>query len=561
MSSPCHFFGVYRSFKTEDTEALIEKFAARHGNLLYKDDNLVLFDHGNDHWGGSSVFHGQKNIILVLGEPLLIQDDKPVERVHALPLLAKSFREGDAKLLSHCHGTFCGLYYDIERNRLDLFTDKIGLRGVFFASFDHATLFSTTYATLQEFLGRESAPDYQGIAEKIVFGYSLKDRTPLKACKRLLEAEIVHCASNVTKREHYHQWSSSINRNLSLKDAATRIDDAFTKAVLDRLEITPKESPFAFLSGGMDSRYIISTLCKVGRKPITLNVAPSATQDAIFGNQASEFFGTDHYAIPAETDSLANAIDSGTTYVSKEHLSKNAHLWWSGDGGSVGLGYVYMNKDSCPDTEKQALEISTALIKQNNWFLSERALKKNWRYLCEAPQNGIAEEINRHNNLPPEKWAYAFLLFNDQRRHLEAHYATLAERDYDLILPFFDARFIQAVLDTPSSYLLYHKLYNAIFEQHLPHTHTVPWQAYPGHEPCPHPVTKEGRYQWDDGWASRKNLRDAQRRCALEAFRSIWKGQTPKPSNTPIIFLAALLTYLGIKDMRYILRTHNAFLI
>jgi hypothetical protein len=67
------------------------------------------------------------------------------------------------------------------------------------------------------------------------------------------------------------------------------------------------------------------------------------------------------------------------------------------------------------------------LIEHNNWRISERALKNGWRHLGKLPLQGVVDELKRYAHLPVEKQAFAFLLFNDQRRHLDKHFASLEQ--------------------------------------------------------------------------------------------------------------------------------------
>lgn len=556
MSLPFQFIGLYRlgASPIADDSNFENRLREIAGAPLYSDERFVLFGAHEDRWPGSPFHTDSRTVTLILGEPLLIEEKTPIPRADALPILAQALGEDKIELLRRTHGSYCGIHYHCTRGTLRLFTDKIGLHGLFIAEIGNVLMFASSPELLMQLVEPYSEGDEAGAAETIAFGYPLGDRTLLKACKRLLEAEVVQCKPSGISREHYHHWTASIDQALSLEEATDRIHAAFTQAVSDRLKVAPKTAPFAFLSGGMDSRLIVDALCASGHRPVTLNVAPSETQDALFGQSAASFFGTRHHLFPATSISLANAIDEGVRRTCEAHQDLEGHLWWSGDGGSVGLGHVYLTDASCPKSETAADTIAHVLIRANNWRISTRALKKNWRHLGEQPQRGIVEELERLSHFPPEKRAYAFLLFNDQRRHSDRHFSTLDARDHDLILPFFDDRLIQAVLDTPIEHLLRHKLYNKLFERHLPPTHAVPWQAYPGHEACPYPQDRMGRYQWDS-WAEKSSLRQAQRDSAREAVLSLIYGKTAPQMNKFSLVMASLLTYVGLRDMRYVLKT------
>lgn len=556
MPLPLQFLGMYRLGTTTDAgdSTLESQLHAHAGPPLYRDERISIFGEGTDRWPGSATLIDPQNITLILGEPLLVENATPTPRAQSLPRMSALLAEDQLSGLAHTHGSYCGLHYNRETGVLHLFTDKVGLRGLFIADLGKTILFSSTPEPLLQFAESYTRTDEAGVAETIAFGHPLGDRTRLQACKRLLEAEVIRCTPAGHVRKQYHRWSANIDHTLSLETAADKINTAFTQAVKDRLAVCPADRAFAFLSGGMDSRLIVSALCSEGKHPVTLNVAPAVTQDALLGQLAADYFDTKHHTIPATTISLTRAIDNGVRQVCEEYPETSGKLWWSGDGGSVGLGHVYLTTASCPASEVPPEGVAHALIAHNNWRISERALKRKWRYLCERPMTGIVEELERYSHLPTEKRAYAFLLFNNQRRHLDTHFQSLETRKHELILPFFDDRLLQAVLQTPMEHLLYHRLYNAIFSRHLPKSHNIAWQAYPGHEPCPHPLPQKGRYQWDS-WADKASLRQAQRNAAQMALVALREGRVAPQTSRVAMAAAALLTYCGIKDMRYVLKT------
>lgn len=539
MPLPLQFLGMYRLGTTTDTRAisLEGKLHALAGPPLYRDERLSLFGATTDRWPGSAILIDAQSITLVLGEPLLVENATPTPRAQSLSRISLLFSESQPAVLTDTHGSYCGLHYHRKTGVLHLFTDKVGLRGLFIADLGKTVLFSSTLDPLLQLAEPYTTTDEAAVAETIAFGHPLGDRTRLQACKRLLEAQMMRCTPTGHARKQYHNWIADINHTQSLDTATDNINSAFAQAVKDRLAVCPADNTFAFLSGGMDSRLIVNALCAEGKHPVTLNVAPSVTQDALLGQLAADYFGTKHHTIPATTISLTRAIDNGVRQICVGHSKTAGRLWWSGDGGSVGLGHVYLTTTSCPEGEMPPEGIAHTLIDQNNWRISERALKREWCHLCEQPVIGVIEELKRYNHLPPEKRAYAFLLFNNQRRHLDTHFQSLETREHELILPFFYDRLLQVIFKTPIKYLLYHHLYNNLFSRHLPKTHDVAWQVYPGHEACPHPAPQEGRYQWDS-WADRTSIRRAQRAAARKALSTL-RGRKVAPQISRAAMSAA----------------------
>jgi hypothetical protein len=168
--------------------------------------------------------------------------------------------------------------------------------------------------------------------------------------------------------------------------------------------------------------------------------------------------------------------------------------------------------------------------------------------------DSVLHEVNRYPLADRGRRFYLFLLFNDQRRHLHQHFESIDMHSLELLTPFFDARFLQAVAATPVRWGVLHRLYGDFFAQLPAFARQTPWQTYPGHEACPvkgEVAAKVGHYQWSqtplrEGWLARL-------RCAWQLVGSVRpSAQTPVFSR-PRVWLAALCHALGLRDSRYIL--------
>jgi hypothetical protein len=146
---------------------------------------------------------------------------------------------------------------------------------------------------------------------------------------------------------------------------------------------------------------------------------------------------------------------------------------------------------------------------------------------------------------------YLFLMHNDQRRHLTDYYENIDLRRVELHLPFFDADFLQAIYSAPIDGFLRHRLYNRWLQTFLPAIHEVPWQAYPGHEPCPLPVPEGLRYQWDDHF-SRDIEREQRQKAAQEGIALLRDKAFPAHLlNRKRLWLMVMAMRLGMLDARY----------
>ena len=230
-------------------------------------------------------------------------------------------------------------------------------------------------------------------------------------------------------------------------------------------------------------------------------------------------------------------------------------LMWGGDGGSVGMGYVYLTKKmvdliragSSKEAIRDFLEHNSISIPAR--VLNSKIAKKFSGVLIE----NILNEINRLNCVDAGRKLHLFLMFNDQRRHLAGLYENIDIDRIELQLPFFDAHFMESALSLPLDYCLRHVFYMQWLEHFNPAVLNTPWQAYPGHVPCSIPLPDKLSYQWtrDKGHEKKKAMGIASQ------YRSLVKSQRRFPSeviSSKRLAAAYFLTYSGIRDFSYALR-------
>jgi hypothetical protein len=200
-------------------------------------------------------------------------------------------------------------------------------------------------------------------------------------------------------------------------------------------------------------------------------------------------------------------------------------------------------------------EAITQFIEDQHLQVLTRLLKRGIAVqLADVIRDGIHRELETIRCPDPVRRFYLFLLFNDQRRHLDLFYENLDQHRIEYQLPFFDSSFLESVVRIPSELCLDHRFYNKWLGRFPSAVHEVPWQSYPGHEPCPLPLPKElvARQQWGKGPS--KGTSEAHYTKLIESANDILK--TPGLSsilNLPYLYLALWACRLGWHDYAYII--------
>ena len=338
----------------------------------------------------------------------------------------------------------------------------------------------------------------------------------------------------------------------------------FERAIARRLGT--QSSVIAFLSGGLDSRCIVAVLRKLGARVHTMNFAPEGTLDLELGRRVAESLVTDHFEHP-----LGPAVIGDKQVIAHAAWRKRqaAHdsavtspsVIWSGDGGSVGMGHVYLNEQMVQTARQEGTEAAAHLLALvNDYGLPKRLLRgKVQSALAATALRGIRVELDRLKGFDAGRNLHLFFMFNDQRRHLADHFENIDLRRLELELPFFDGEFLESILTSDVDAFLMHRFYNRWLAHFPKPTRAVAWQAYPGHEPGPLDAGADLRNQWVNLYDTQQE-RQQRRQLVDEADALLAAECFPREILRPAVLrMARWAIRAGRGDYAHVVRTASIF--
>lgn len=527
---------------------------AEHGDercyLAYVD--LGAFD------GDGVLLDGAGAFTAVAGEAL-VRDGEDVPgwtRTRDLEVLHPALLARAHGKLAHCRGTFCGVQYDAEAGALSLFSDRLGARPLYVWTSPGLVVFSTAMRVLEVLPQVHKELDVRGVSEIAAFHYPLSDRTPYRQIRMLKGGEVMHITASDVQYHVYARW----RREQPARPHEQLVQDSYDAFIgaLRRRHRGSAEAA-AFLSGGLDSRAIVGGLRALGAAVDTINFAPEATQDRVFARQVAELLQTRHAEL--STDMRLSKRKEIVQDWMAERFGDGARprTMWSGDGGSVSLGLVYMNPQIVADMDNGQVEQA---VLRFNGGLAGRVLARPLRSQLEKlPLQGAVEEIAAAGEgMEPARAFHLFLMANDQRRHMVLHFEDLDIERIEFQLPFFDGDFLETILAGPCVPFLGHAFYMDWLDKFPNRLASVPWQAYPGHVQCTLPMPEGLGYQWEGGYfAHEMVVQQNQRR--IERARKVLADQ-PFPRHLisrSVLHAATWITRMGWRDYSYMLETADTF--
>ncbi len=499
---------------------------------------------------------------VVAGEPMLTGDaageggrDADLARICAA--LGSSAPHA---ALRQASGTFCGVDYDAQDHTMTVFVDKCGVRPVYVWSGPQFVVFASALRILEAVAAVPKEFDIRGVTEIAALNYALGDRTPFCNIAMLRAGEVLRLGEGHVQRGLYWRWDGPLD-DIGYEHAARRAYETFLDAIERRQRSQGVAA--AFLSGGLDSRVIVGGLAALGKDVRTVNYAPDGSQDQVFARLVAEQLGLAHTQIETNAANVGQGYrkDAVNAWIHRTFpdlvAAGRAPVLWSGDGGSVGLGHVYMTPDIVAAMERGATDEAITLFTRG---VPRRIFRRAAiGQIANLTHQGVAEELAAVEGPDQGRRFQLFLMLNDQRRHLAQHFEDIDRERIEFHLPFFDADFLDSVLRLPNDWLMAHRFYMDWME-HFPNAlSSIPWQAYPGHIPCTLPSPPGLKYQWDV-YYDKKMYAQMRRAQAKKGYRMLAASSFPdRLISRGTLRLASLLTALGVRDYSYLIRTASIY--
>ena len=504
------------------------------------------------------------SITIMTGDPLLAAAGGCPDRYTAALQLHNCAASRRTDVLRMARGVFSGANFDPATRVLSLYTDKLGLRPIYYTIADDYVVFASVLRVLEAIPHHQSEMDARGVTEIVTLGIPLGTRTPYAHVRVLDAAELLHIEPSSVQRTHYWNWNTIAEADVSKpEELLDRAYDSFIDGVRQR--IGRDKATASYLSGGLDSRCVVAALRALGLTVHTFTFADQPNEDQRFAAQFAAEVGSLHNQVAIDMGApmwgpmMAKAW-SAVKYGSPVR-AEHPQLVWTGDGGSVGTGFVYLS--DLIVTKLRENDVAGAV----HTYLEQQRAAVPTRFL--SAKAGIAfdglleQEITTElNGVPcddPGRSFYFFLLVNDQRRHLSQHFEDIDLHRLEYQMPFFDSEFLAIAASIPLDWGLRHRFYTDWLSRFPSATTAVPWQTYPGHIPCTLDKPDGLAYQWDETMQARtrrrRRLRVANIGLRLARSRDFPSSLFTRRNLT----IAALLHAVGLRDYEYVVRAAETY--
>ena len=550
-----------RSFESADHRSKLEiakKVLSRAGDKLHAFDSrqtfIVFFDNGAFE-PNRTFFRRGDSVACVSGDPLVVGetgiDNVPAQSAERV---CAALIDDSDDTLRRATGSFVAVSWDEKACALRLCADKLALRPLYVYTDEALCLFATNLRTLLHLAGRPLEIDEQGLAEQIYLGQSFGSHTAYKNVRVLRPGEVLTIGTSGESSRRYFDWNSIPEHAGEESAICGNLYDAFIRAIRRRSRDRVED---AFLSGGLDSRCVVAGLLDIGRSVRTFGSSYEGSADDVIGRMVAALFGTEHTAYLRDPYEFILGGINHALYAS-DHFSRmndtattRGRVIWAGDGGSVGMGHVYLDDAKI---RLLAASLSDDTLRQIFGGFKKRGTRifdaKTDRHLRQLALTGLRSEIETIVPKHKERRLFLFYLLNDQMRHLYHHYEEIDLHAIEFATPFFDSDFLSIIVAAPVWMFLRHRLYNTWLTWFRTPAASLPWQVYPGHEPGPHEMPKNIKGQWSDEWYQGRTARRIADRVAAQIL-STGDPRVQSYISSAVIGALRLLNRLGVERYNY----------
>jgi asparagine synthase (glutamine-hydrolysing) len=245
-------------------------------NLLNYFANCNRLDLINDKIYSESVYLERRTINKFLNDKLFQENEKFIIITEGVILnskdLMEKYQKNDFELtvlemvqrnpvdfFKEFRGSFSGLVYDKQSDCLQIYTDHIGSKQVFYSQTDKGFCFGSEINFLIEFYknnGLRYSLDVTGAYFLLSFGYMLEDYTLFKELKKLKPGHYLKFQNGTFEITQYFRLNNTPDYNLSEEEIVNKTDSLFRIAISRQFE---KDNEYGYkhltsLSAGLDSR-------------------------------------------------------------------------------------------------------------------------------------------------------------------------------------------------------------------------------------------------------------------------------------------------------------------
>ncbi len=320
---------------------------------IFNEDNTIAI-----------VFNGEIYNFLELRRELLAQGHRFRTDHSDTEVIVHLYEQHGDAFVDKLNGMFAIALWDMNRSRLLLVRDRVGIKPLYCAQIGRELVFGSEPKAILAHPGVGRTLDPIALHHY----FSLKNipapRSAFQSIRQLRAGEMLSWQDGKIDLRRWWRLAFRETPKVSEAEAAARIRELLEDSV--RLQMRSDVPVGAYLSGGVDSSSVVALMSRLGGgnvKTFTLvyeDGAPHKDADRDFARRVAQKYGTEHHEkvvryqeVPEKLDAILSAFDepfSGviSTYFITELIAEHVKVALSGDGADELFGSYLPHRLSQP---------------------------------------------------------------------------------------------------------------------------------------------------------------------------------------------------------------------
>jgi len=260
-------------------------------------------------------------------------------------VIVHAYEEYDTECVKHLEGCFAFAIWDINRKRLFLARDRLGIKPLYYYLKGNRFIFASELKAILEYEGVSRKVDLVALNEFLTYRYVPSERTLIENISKLLPGHILLLKDGKIQTAKYWDIVESITDEPE-EYYVEKLRELLRKSVKQRLM---SEVPLGvYLSGGLDSTCVVALMSEItdNIKTFSVGFGSEGKDELEYARFVSQYFGTDHHEfnvgekdlklLPEMVWHMDEPVgDAATlpTYVLSKFAKKEVTVVLAGEGG------------------------------------------------------------------------------------------------------------------------------------------------------------------------------------------------------------------------------------
>lgn len=450
-----------------------------------------------------AVFEDDKIVVLLHGQcyPVLNHKEGTAKRKLFPRQIADRYRQSGKTMMHDLKGSFVVVVIDRVQKRLEVFTDPLNLRTVYYTSRDRNLLISTSLTAIANFLtegGASVETDRRAILDLYLFDFTLDDHTFLQNVRELgpgAQLTLFNGDIKVSTWFDPFQYFRLGGKLLNRRDGALLVRNTLADNI--RLYNEGPEHTSVALTGGFDSRSIVAllqdpmtafTFFSYGTRQSWDVKIPQVIANRLGLNYEPIYLDEVYESSFSEYSRMAVLLSDGAAEFSHANIPY-VYANFLRDKRSILTGLFGSELIKTPSSRGLFLDTNTiTLLTSKDPVAAMRSIfhqmdagGSGLPFTDAQTREEVIEMVRTHpyinNDLPVNEKFFYYMLMVGVRKYFRKE--TKIQRYWKSNLhPFFDIEFVAKLLETPFPWVYHfsrkksllrnisiHKLYGSIIQE------------------------------------------------------------------------------------------------